>query len=75
MKDAILNNPVRLYGVISALLALLAYYVDSLPVPLLLSLLAAILGVGGEVARGQVIPLRKHVQGSSTAEMVPANVG
>jgi hypothetical protein len=74
MNETILNNPVRVYSVLSACLALIAYYVDSLPLPLLLSLFGAVLGVGGEVTRSRVTPVRK-TEDRSPAEMVPARAG
>lgn len=57
--DAILNNPVRLYAVFTAALALLVHYVPTLPEALILGLVAAILGVGERV--------RANVDGPITA--------
>lgn len=59
MVDRILNNPVRLYAVAAAALALVVHYVPSLPTPLILALVAAVLGVGGEAVRRQVAPMSK----------------
>lgn len=59
MLNDILNNPVRIYNIIFASLALLIYYVPSLPEPLILGLVVAICGVGGEIVRGNVSPVRK----------------
>jgi hypothetical protein len=56
--EAIKNNPVRLYAIASAALALIAFYVPSLPVVLILGLVAAILGIG-EGVRAVVTPVRK----------------
>jgi predicted branched-subunit amino acid permease len=58
MLEAIKNNPVRLYAIAAAALALAAYYMPSLPVVLIMGLVAAILGVG-EGVRAQVTPVRK----------------
>lgn len=55
------NEPVRVYEVIAAVLALAAAYVD-LPVPLILGVVAAVLGVAGERVRAQVTPV--HRQGA-----------
>jgi phosphate/sulfate permease len=52
---AIRTNPVRLYSVAVALVALVAFYVPGLPVALVLGLVGAILGVG-EAVRSQVTP-------------------
>lgn len=56
--EAIKNNPVRVYAIIVALLPIIAIYVTTLPVGLLLTLAAAILGVS-EVPRQLVTPTRK----------------
>lgn len=53
MLDSLLNNPVRLYAVFTAALALVAHYATSLPQGLILGLVAAILGVG-ETVRSKV---------------------
>ncbi|MER6364968.1 hypothetical protein [Kitasatospora sp. NPDC001527] len=45
------SNPARLYAVFVAALALVAHYVPSLPVALVLALAAAVLGVGETVQR------------------------
>ena len=49
------TNPVRLFAILSAGLALLAFYAPALPVPLILGLIATILGVG-EGVRAKVTP-------------------
>lgn len=51
--DAILNNPVRLYSIAVAALALLQHYAADLPTALIGALVAAILGVG-EAVRSKV---------------------
>jgi hypothetical protein len=56
--ESIKNNPVRLYAIATAALALIAFYAPALPVVLILGLVAAILGVG-EGVRSQVTPTRK----------------
>lgn len=58
--DAIKTNPVRLYAIASALLALVAFYVPGLPVVLILGVVAAILGTG-ETVRRHVAPMSKVV--------------
>jgi hypothetical protein len=55
--EAIKNNPVRLYSIAVASLALIAFYVPTLPVVLILGLVAAVLGVG-ETVRAHVTPTR-----------------
>ena len=57
--EDIKNNPVRLYSIVAAALAIGAFYLPGLPVALVLALVAAVLGVGGEVVRHQVTPMRK----------------
>lgn len=49
--ELISTNPARLYAVVSAALALLVYFVPSIPVELVLGLAAAILGIGEGVQR------------------------
>ena len=56
---AIKNNPVRLYSILTAVIALAAHYYQDLPTALLLGLLAAIFGTG-EVVRAKVWP-QEHV--------------
>jgi hypothetical protein len=57
MIESLKNNPVRIYAVVAAALALVAHYVPDLPTPLILALAAALLGVG-EGVRAQVTPTR-----------------
>ncbi|WP_406113936.1 hypothetical protein [Kitasatospora purpeofusca] len=45
------SQPARLYAVVAASVALVAHYVPSLPVVLVLALAAAVLGVGEAVQR------------------------
>ena len=59
MLQAILDNPVRLYSVAVAVVALVAFYV-AIPAPLILAVIAAVLG-GGETVRSQVSPMSKVV--------------
>lgn len=49
------TEPVRLYAIAAAALALAAHYLGDLPVPLILGLVAAILGLG-EGVRSKVTP-------------------
>lgn len=60
MIESLKNNPVRLMAVITAVLALVAFYVPSLPVVLILAIPAAILGTG-ELVRAKVTPTRNVV--------------
>jgi hypothetical protein len=54
--DALKKNPVRIYSVVVSALALAANYIDNLPIPLILAVVAAILGVG-EGVRSKVTPV------------------
>ncbi|MFK0289524.1 hypothetical protein ACIQU6_03410 [Streptomyces sp. NPDC090442] len=49
--DFIRTHPARIYAVITAALALVAYYVPDLPDALILGLAAAVLGIGESVQR------------------------
>lgn len=51
-------EPVRLYAVASAAAALAAYYLPSGAWPLILGVLAAVLGIG-ETVRAKVTPVQK----------------
>lgn len=51
--DAILNNPVRIYSIAIAVLALVQHYAVDLPTPLIAALVAAVLGIG-ETVRAKV---------------------
>ncbi len=53
--QAIKDNPVRLFAIASAALALIVFYVPGLPVALILGLVGAILGIG-ESVRANVTP-------------------
>jgi hypothetical protein len=55
--ENIRRNPVRIYSVAVAILALVAQYVPELPTALILGVIAAIIGTG-EVVRSKVVPLR-----------------
>lgn len=55
MLEKLKNEPVRIYAVVTAVLALVAHYVPDLPVALWAGVAAAILGVG-EVVRSKVTP-------------------
>lgn len=57
--DAIKANPVRLYAVAAAALAIVAFYLPNVPSELFLGLVAAVLGLGGEVTRALVTPEAK----------------
>ncbi len=52
------TEPVRLFAIAAAALALVAFYVPGLPVGLILALVAAILGIG-EGVRARVTPTSK----------------
>lgn len=58
MQNLLKMEPVRLYAIATAVLALVAFYVPSLPVVLILPVVAAILGVG-EGVRARVKPMAK----------------
>jgi hypothetical protein len=60
VPESILNNPVRVMAVITSVVALVAFYLPTLPVALILAIPAAILGVG-EVTRSNVTPTRNVV--------------
>lgn len=61
MNQIMRLEPVRVFAITSALLALVGHYVPDLPSPLFLGLAAAVLGVGSQVTRSQVTPtLRKE---------------
>ena len=55
----ITTNPVRIYSIVVACLALVSQYVPDLPTALILGVVAAILGTG-EVVRSKVAPLSKY---------------
>lgn len=57
--NALNVNPVRIYAVAAAALAIVAYYLPTLPTELFLGLVAAVLGLGGEVTRALVTPESK----------------
>ena len=51
------TEPVRVYAVVVAVLALVQHYVADLPTPLILAVVAALLGVGEKV-RASVTPVK-----------------
>ncbi len=53
MRTFIQTHPARIYAVITAALALVAYYVPSLPDALILAFAAAVLGTGEAVQRAE----------------------
>lgn len=65
------TEPVRLYAIAAAIVALVVHYVPSLPEPLILTLIAAILGVGGEAVRAKVWP-DSHVEDFTTDDWFDA---
>lgn len=67
MLNAIKTNPVRLYAVATAALALVAHYVPDLPSALVLALVAALLGIG-ETVRANVTPMSKVLVHEDDAE-------
>lgn len=56
--QAIKDNPVRIGAIVSAAIALAAYYVPDAPWPLVAGLIAAILGTG-ELVRSDVAPMSR----------------
>jgi len=60
-------NPVRVYAIAVSAMAIVAHYAPSLPTALYLSLVAAVLGVGGEVVRSQVTPVATAEKQASAA--------
>lgn len=72
LMNKLLNEPVRIFSILAALLPLGAYYGLDLPAELILPVIAAILGVG-EVVRSQVTPTRKLI--NMTAEGVSLHAG
>lgn len=59
MFESIKNNPVRVFNILIATLAIVTFYIPEVPDELLLNLFIAILGFGGEVVRNHVTPTRK----------------
>lgn len=59
MTENLKNNPVRIYSVFASIFALVAHYLPDLPVPLLLGIVASVLGVTGEAVRSRVTPIRR----------------
>lgn len=57
MLEALKNHPVRIMAILTAVVALIAHYVPDLPVPLILAIPAAVLGMG-EIAASKVTPTR-----------------
>ena len=55
MLNAIKTNPVRIYAIVTAALALVAFYVPDIPTVLILGLVAGVLGLG-EGVRAAVTP-------------------
>jgi hypothetical protein len=74
MLNAIKTNPVRLYAIATAALALVAYYVPDLPTVLILALVAAILGVG-ETVRAAVTPNSRVVIGEADLPRILEGLG
>ena len=60
MKDLLKLEPVRVYSVVVALVALAGFYLPSDAWPFVLGIVAAILGVGNSV-RARVTPVAKDV--------------
>lgn len=58
--EAIKNNPVRIFAIVTSVVALAAFYFPALPVALILAIPAAILGLG-ELTRSKVTPSRNVV--------------
>jgi len=56
MINKLKNEPVRIYTLAVALLALASHYVEGLPTPLILAVVAAAIG-SGEVVRSKVAPM------------------
>jgi hypothetical protein len=53
------TEPVRLYAVAAAVMAIAAHYFPDIPTVLWLGLVAAFLGIGEEAVRGNVTPVAK----------------
>lgn len=60
--DFLRREPVRVLAVLTAATAIVSRYVADFPTDLVLGLAAAVLGVGGEIARTQVTPTVKTSQ-------------
>lgn len=60
MQSVLDLEPVRLYSIAAAALALAAHFLPALPVGLVLALVAAILGMGQQV-RARVAPVSKVI--------------
>jgi hypothetical protein len=60
--DFLRREPVRVLAVLTAATAIVSRYVADFPTDLVLGLAAAVLGVGGEIARTQVTPTVKTPQ-------------
>lgn len=60
MRTLLALEPVRLYSIAAAALALAAHFIPTLPVGLVLALVAAVLGVGQKV-RASVAPMAKVI--------------
>lgn len=54
ITNTIKNNPVRVYTVVIALVAFGSRYIVDFPTDLVLALVAAVLGIGGEVTNRKV---------------------
>ena len=67
MLESLKTNPVRIYAVATAALALVAHYVEDLPTALVLALVAAVLGVG-EGVRAKVTPTSRVVLDERTLQ-------
>lgn len=57
MLDSIKNNPVRIYEIAVAVVALVLVFIPTFPAAAVLGVVAAVLG--GEVVRSQVTPTSK----------------
>ena len=68
MTNPFKTEPVRLYSLAVAVLALVSHYVADLPTPLLLAVVAALLGVG-QAVRGKVTPTERVVVIPSLEEL------
>lgn len=52
-------EPVRWYAIAAAVVALVVHYVPDVPGPLVLGLVAALLGVGEKAVRSAVTPMAR----------------
>lgn len=74
IKNAIKNEPVRVYTITAAVLALVCFYV-SIPVVLFLAVVGAVTGVGVTQVRNNVTPEHRAVQREQDAASAGIDLG